>query len=112
MSIGIGPLGYVPQARFEPSRPAATAGPEAGVPVPPAEVDRFEPSGSALPREARDLVDTAYSRALDLAAQNRELHFARDEDGAIYVQVRDLDGRVIRTIPNSEVFDVLAGAEL
>ena len=57
------------------------------------------------------MVDKAAERVEQLHADDRELHFARDEaHGAIYVQVRDLDGRVIRTIPNSEVFDVLAGA--
>ncbi len=36
-----------------------------------------------------------------------------DEDsGRVIVQVRDLDGRVIRTIPPSEALDVLSGRPL
>jgi hypothetical protein len=111
MSIGIGPTGYVPQARFEPSRSFAPAGPEPGARVPRLDTDRLELS-SAPPPEARAQVDQAYERALELAAHNRELHFGHDDRGDLVVQVRDLDGNVIRTIPNSEAFDVLAGAEL
>jgi flagellar protein FlaG len=110
MSIGIGSLGYAPLARFAPSRVVAPTGPDADAHVAPLETDRLELS-STPPPEARKQVETAYARALELAAQNRELHFARDEKGAIFVQVRDLDGNVVRTIPNSEVFDILAGAE-
>ena len=111
MSIGIGPLGYVPPARFEPSRAAAPAGIRADAHVPSLETDRLELSSTPPPR-AHEQVENAFSRAIELAAQNRELHFARDDRGDIFVQVRDLDGNVIRTIPNSEVFDVLAGAAL
>jgi flagellar protein FlaG len=110
MSIGIGSLGYAPQARFAPSRAVAPAGPAADAHIPPLETDRVELS-STPPAAAREQVDAAYARALELAAQNRELHFARDAKGDLFVQVRDLDGNVVRTIPNSEVFDILAGAE-
>ena len=58
-------------------------------------------------------VDRAAARAEELWRELRELHFEMDEDsGRVIVQVRDLDGRVIRTVPPSEALDVLAGKPL
>jgi FlaG protein len=55
-------------------------------------------------------VDRAARRADELWRDQRELHFEMDEDsGRVIVQVRDLEGRVIRTIPPSEALDVLSG---
>ena len=62
------------------------------------------------PEDALREVDRAAARAEELWHEKRELHFAMDEDsGRVIVQVRDLDGRVIRTIPPSEALDVLSG---
>ena len=53
----------------------------------------------------------AASRAADrLHEQARELHFETVGNGRVVVQVRDLDGNVIRTIPASGALDVAAGA--
>ena len=58
-------------------------------------------------------VDAAWERAAELAAQNRELHFAADEEtGRVIIEVRTLDGEVLRTIPPSRALDVMSGAEL
>ena len=112
MTIGIDTSGAVFQAtlssrpRFAPS---AAVDPHAALP----KADRVELSESVPPPELRAEIEFASQRAAQLAAQNRELHFAKDEDsGRIIVQVRDLDGNVIRTIPNSEALDVLSGDEL
>jgi hypothetical protein len=65
------------------------------------------------PAEVRDAIGAAAARAAELRAANRELHFHKDEKtGRVIVQVRDLDGRVIRTIPPSEALDVLSGRPL
>ena len=50
--------------------------------------------------------------AEQLRAQKRELHFETTENGRVIVQVRDLDGNVIRTIPAGKALDVAAGAPL
>ena len=85
----------------------ATAG-EATVTQPGA--DRVELS-STPPAEALEAVDRALARTSQLAAQNRELHFSKNEEtGRIVIQVRDLEGRVIRTVPNTEAFAILDGA--
>ena len=47
-----------------------------------------------------------------LRAQQRELHFEAVGAGRVVVQVRDLDGNVIRTIPPAGALDVAAGKPL
>jgi hypothetical protein len=65
------------------------------------------------PPEVLAEVDAAWERASDLAAQNRELHFARDEaSGRLIIEVRTLDGEVLRTIPPSEALNVMSGGTL
>ena len=62
------------------------------------------------PPDALREVDRAAARAEELWNDQRELHFEMDEDsGRVIVQVRDLDGRVIRTIPPSEALDIMSG---
>ena len=48
----------------------------------------------------------------ELRAQKRELHFEPTSDGRVIVQVRDLDGNVIRTIPPANALEVASGAPL
>ena len=47
-----------------------------------------------------------------LRAQQRELHFEAIGTGRVVVQVRDLDGNVIRTIPPVAALDVASGKPL
>jgi uncharacterized FlaG/YvyC family protein len=63
------------------------------------------------PAEVRAQVEAAARRAEELAANNRELHFAKDaETGRIVIEVRQLDGRVVRTIPPSHALALMTGA--
>jgi len=80
----------------------------------PVRVDTAELSFPAFPpEEVRDAIGAAADRADELAAADRELHFSVDDDsGRVVIQVRDLDGHVIRTIPPSEALEVMAGASL
>jgi flagellar protein FlaG len=65
------------------------------------------------PTEVLDAIGAAAERAAELRAGNRELHFHKDEaSGRVIVQVRDLEGNVIRTIPPSKAIDVMAGARI
>jgi flagellar protein FlaG len=48
----------------------------------------------------------------ELRAQKRELHFEVTDRGEVAVQVRDLDGNVIRTIPAAQALEVAGGAPL
>jgi flagellar protein FlaG len=76
--------------------------------------DSVELSLSAFPpAQVRDEIGAAAARVDELRAENRELHFRKDEDsGCIVVEVRDLDGNVIRTIPPSEALGVMSGTSL
>jgi uncharacterized FlaG/YvyC family protein len=63
--------------------------------------------------EARELVDRAAERVDELHASNRELHFSRDQQsGRVIIEVRDLDGNLLKTIPPSKALDILSGADL
>jgi hypothetical protein len=48
----------------------------------------------------------------ELRAQKRELHFEVTPNGGVAVQVRDLDGNVLRTIPARHALEVASGAPL
>jgi flagellar protein FlaG len=50
--------------------------------------------------------------AEELHAQARELHFEVLDGGRVAVQVRDLDGNVIRSIAPAKALEVAAGAPL
>ena len=63
--------------------------------------------------EAREMVDRAAERVHELHELNRELHFSRDEtSNRVVIEVRDLDGNVIKPIPPAKALDILSGAEL
>jgi hypothetical protein len=50
--------------------------------------------------------------AEELHAQKRELHFETAGNGRVIVQVRDLDGNVIRTIPPARALEIASGDPL
>jgi flagellar protein FlaG len=94
---------------------AATARPGASrATVATAPVDTVELSLDASPPESvLDAVGAAADRADALAGQNRELHFELDHTSKrVIIQVRDLDGNVIRTIPPSKALEIMSGEEL
>jgi flagellar protein FlaG len=63
--------------------------------------------------EARQMVDKAAERVQELAKQNRELHFSRDESSnRVVIEVRDLEVNVLKTIPPAKALDIMSGAEL
>lgn len=63
--------------------------------------------------EARELVAKAAEVVEAMHKNNRELHFKRDEESnRVIIQVRDLEGNVIKTIPPSKALDILSGGEL
>ena len=63
--------------------------------------------------EARAMVDRAAERVEELYAQDRQLHFKREEgSNRVIIEVRDLEGNLIKTIPPSKALDVLSGGEL
>jgi flagellar protein FlaG len=108
------PAAAAPSAPVRPSAPAAepTPGVKPG-PEPVFGVDASDVIPASPPPEVLAEVDAAWERAAQLAAQNRELHFKHDEvSGRTIIEVRTLDGEVLRTIPPSKMLDVLSGGEL
>jgi flagellar protein FlaG len=90
------------------ARTVATSAPGAVAPV-----DTVELSMPASPpAEVRDAVGAAADRAQELRKQNRELHFEMDQhSGRVVIQVRDLEGNVLKTIPPSKALDVMSGED-
>lgn len=107
---------------------------DSGVPIGPLDAATFRPRADRTPSPAGQ--DTAFGVALsreiegpppelrvqvrdasrrweELRAIDRELHFEPDaESGRIVVEVRDLEGRLIRTVPPSAALEIAAGAPL
>jgi|SRR5919204_5539979 flagellar protein FlaG len=74
---------------------------------------RLDTIPSSPPVELHDEIDRAAKRVDELRADGRELHFAYDKDaGRVQIQVRDLDGNVVRTIPPSKALSVISGQKL
>jgi flagellar protein FlaG len=74
------------------------------------------PSGtvpSSPPQEVLDAMDAASRAYQALRAQGRELRFAQDtETGRMTIEVRDLDGNLLRMIPPSKLLDIATGGIL
>ena len=74
---------------------------------------KVDTTPSRPPAEVLAEMEAASRRYDELRSQQRELHFTRDEtNNRVVVEVRDLDGNVLRTIPPSKALDVIAGGPL
>jgi hypothetical protein len=63
--------------------------------------------------EARQMVDRAAQVVDDLYKNHRELHFSVDKStNRVVIEVRDLDGHVLKTIPPAKALDVMSGSAL
>jgi hypothetical protein len=107
-------IGHLSFQQIAPASPAAAAGPQPAGSAPAAGiVDRSDVLPAGPPAEVLAEVDAAWDRAAQLAAGNRELHFERDEaTGRVIIEVRTLDGEVLKTIPPAKALDVMSGAPL
>jgi FlaG protein len=111
MSLEIGRFTPVqPVLPVLPARPAVE-------PVRGGDASRFDTVFGDVPpaptEEVRKHVDRAAEVVAQLHESNRELHFTKDETtGRVVIQVRDLDGNVLKTIPPSRALDVMSGAAL
>jgi uncharacterized FlaG/YvyC family protein len=78
-----------------------------------ADAVRLDTIPSQPPEEVKAQVDRAAQRVDELKTDGRQLHFAFDESaGRVVVQVQDLDGNVLRTIPPSKALQVASGDQL
>src|SRR5436309_14670855 len=68
---------------------------------------------SSPPAELHGQIDAAAQRVNDLKADGRELHFSfNDDTKRVQIEVRDLEGTLLRTIPPSKALSVVAGDKL
>ena len=66
---------------------------------------------SRPPLEVLEEIAAADRRYEELRSQQRELHFKHDDTAnRVVVEVRDLDGNVLRTVPPSKALEIIAGA--
>jgi hypothetical protein len=112
MSFEIGPVPPISPAGAQRRAPAANPGFSLDLARPVAKTAPARDTALlSPPAEVLDAVGAAAARAAELRAANRELHFRKDEDsGRVIVEVRDLEGHVIRTIPPSHALAVMDGA--
>jgi flagellar protein FlaG len=73
--------------------------------------ERFDAAVEAgPPPEVRAEVQAALRSADRLREQGRRLHFEHDpQTGDLRIELRDLEGNVVRRVPPAEVFDFAAG---
>lgn len=92
-------------------RPQAATGPQPATKTTFAE--HLEPETAAAsqpPPEVRAEVQAALRAADRLQGLGRQLRFEPDEaTGRVRIEVRDLDGNVLRQVPAGEVFDFADG---
>jgi len=108
MDFNLPPLGGIERTgqtqRASGAKPAAAAQPAAAVTV--------DTLPASPPDSVLEEMFAASRVAQELHSQKRELHFQPVGEGRVVVQVRDLDGNVIRTIPPAKALDVAGGGPL
>jgi uncharacterized FlaG/YvyC family protein len=110
---GTGSPNAVDLAKIATTSPVAAQKAADAIGVPKDKVDVSDIIPSTPPHDVLDQVAAAGQRFQELRGQQRELHFTHDDEAnRVVVQVRDLDGNVVRTIPPSKALDVISGAPL
>jgi flagellar protein FlaG len=65
---------------------------------------------SRPPLEVLEEIAAADRRYEELRSQQRELHFKHDDaSNRVIVEVRDMEGNVLRTVPPSKALEIIAG---
>ena len=70
--------------------------------------DRFDAIPASPPPELRAEMLAAQRAVEDMRARGRELHFEMT-DGRLRIEMRDLEGRVLREIPPNEALAIASG---
>jgi hypothetical protein len=115
MGLDVAPIGspsFSPAPERAPrARAAAASGARDAAALSPGEIP------PSPPPEVLEAMDAAGRVARELHEQGRELRFVPPshdgtDGGRVRVEVVDLDGNVLRTIPPSELLDIATGAPL
>jgi uncharacterized FlaG/YvyC family protein len=111
MSLDVAPI-VGSDASLSPRRPAR---PAPAAPVHAAQEDSvsIDTIPASPPQEVLDAIQVAAHVAEELHAQGRELRFDVDSNShRVRVEVRDLDGNVLRRVPASSALEIAGGAPI
>src|SRR3954468_17351287 len=67
-----------------------------------------QPSTDSIPADAWKAIEASTAVADRMASQNRDLHFSMEED-KLRIEMRDASGRVVRTVPNTDLMHLVSG---
>ena len=108
MDFNLPPLGGIERT----GQAQRASAPKAAAPAQPGAAVTVDTLPASPPDSVLEEMFAASRVAQTLHEQKRELHFQPIGEGRVVVQVRDLDGNVIRTIPPAKALDVAAGGPL
>src|SRR3954453_6180838 len=108
MDFNLPPLGGVERT----GQAQRASGVKAAAPVGAVAAVTVDTLPASPPDQVLEEMYAASKVADTIHAQGRELHFEPNGDGRVGVQVRDLDGNVIPTIPPAQAIAVAGGAPL
>jgi flagellar protein FlaG len=108
MDFNFPPVGGIDRV----AQPQRAGGTKPGARVEPSAAVTVDTLPASPPDDVLEQMSAASRVVEALHEQGRELHFEQLGEGRVQVQVRDLDGNVIRTIPASKALDVAAGQPL
>jgi hypothetical protein len=91
-----------------PATPAATAPAFADALAHSTGRDRVDAIPASPPPELREQVLVAQRAVTEMRARGRELHFEMT-DGRLRIEMRDLDGNVLKEIPGREALEIASG---
>jgi flagellar protein FlaG len=94
-----------------PARPAPAAAPTssfAGALAQHTRSDRSDAIPASPPPELREETLVAQRAVAEMRARGRELHFEMG-DGRLRIEMRDLDGNVLKAIPPTEALAIASG---
>ena len=111
MNLDVAPVG---PSSYRPAQGAPSPASRPVQPVPHVRADiSVDTIPDSPPQEVLDAMDAASHAYQKLRAQGRELRFAQDADtGRLSIEVRDLDGNLLRRIPPSKLLDVTTNGGL
>jgi hypothetical protein len=110
MSFDLSALNAIRQYQAQPVRAAGPVAPSdaAAKPAAPGAAATVDTFPASPPPELRAEILAAQQAVHDMHARGRELHFEMAE-GRLRIELRDLDGNVLRTIPGSEALEIASG---
>ena len=111
MSFDIGSVGGTPAAARATHTPRPAAAPSPSVPSP--DTVTVDTIPASPPDEVHDAIGVANQAYQNLQASGTEMRFKVNEaTGKLSVEVHDVHGNLLFTVPSSTVLDVASGGSL